>query len=183
MTNYRERGGILCMLCWIDARQPFFSRSSFLTTYTKQQHTHTLHHCATRPCWGGEEGLRIQGILRNEIPTTTTTPHHTTTAFTEGPGQAHILGGAGGHICFIYFVDGNKKHRQRRRRRPLPTGVSIGSIRCCVRTRQPTTRRLDIEMTRGLVMSSVRLIFFPFRFLLSLPLMQSCRPFWVGWWW
>lgn len=80
------------MLCWIDGRQPFFSRSSFLTTYTKQQHTHTLHHRAKRPCWGGEEGLRIQGILRNEIPTTTTTPHHTTTAFTEGPGQTHIFG-------------------------------------------------------------------------------------------
>lgn len=162
MMHYKERG-ILCMLCWIDAGQPFFL-SSFLTTYTKHNiHTHYTIAKETALLGGGGEGLRIQGILRNEIPTTTTTT--TTPPRRLRRGRHTFLGGGGGHICFLYFVDGNQNTPATTTTNPTDRGFArFDSIRYCVRTRQPTTTRLDMETMTGVATYSAaaRLIFFLF---------------------
>lgn len=78
MTNYRERGGILCMLCWIDARQPFFFPFFFshdvheTTTYT---HTTSLRDTALL---GGRRGTTDPGNFEKRDTNNNhhTTPHH-----------------------------------------------------------------------------------------------------------
>lgn len=159
MTHYKERG-ILCMLCWIDARQPFFLFLLFSRRTRNTTYTHTTPSRKKRPCWrgGGEEGLRIQGILRNEIPTTTTPPRRLRR------GQAHIFGRRRRTYLFSLFVDGNQ-NTPTTTTNPTDRGFArFDSIRYCVRTRQPTTTRLDMETMTGVATYSAaaRLIFFLF---------------------
>lgn len=77
------------MLCWIDARQPFFFPFFF---------SHDVHETTT---YTHTTSSRETALLRGRRGTTdpgnfekrdTNNNHHTTTAFTEGPGQAHIFG-------------------------------------------------------------------------------------------
>lgn len=121
------------MLCWIDARQPFFFFSFFFSHDVHEtQHTHTLHHRERNGLAGGGRGGGGRGTTdpgNFEKRDTNNNHHnnHTTTAFTEGPGT-HFWAEAAGIFVFFILLMETKTHRQRRRR-TLPTGVSLDSIR------------------------------------------------------
>lgn len=94
------------MLCWIHARQPFFSRSSFLTTYTKQQHTHTTSSRETA-LLGGRRGTTDPGNFEKRDTNNNhhTTPHHHGVYGGARPGTHFWAAPAGIFVLFILLME------------------------------------------------------------------------------